>query len=180
VGTKGTATAGGLVGGHAYVLTGYDTASDRFNLRNPWGSSHPTPLSWSQLQTNCDWLSVANASLSTPIRVQAIAAPAVRSALDHSPLLASSSIVVMAASPDNLLASNHPLRSPEDAALAAWTIADTEPSNVATQLDTENGSPTHPLEQSSAYDPVALLDELLDLLALDAAADAPLSPAHAA
>jgi hypothetical protein len=180
VGTKGTATAGGLVGGHAYVLTGYDTASDRFNLRNPWGSSHPTPLSWSQLQTNCDWLSVANASLSTPIRVQAIAAPAVRSALDHSPLLASSSIVVMAASPDNLLASNHPLRSPEDAALAAWTIADTEPSNVATQLDTENGSPTHPLEQSSAYDPVALLAELLDLLALDAAADAPLSPAHAA
>jgi hypothetical protein len=181
VGTKGSATAGGLVGGHAYVLAGYDAASDRFTLRNPWGSSHPTPLSWSQLQANGDWLSVANASLSTPIGVPAIATPTVRSPLDHSPLLTSPPTAVMAALPDSLLAPNHALQPlPEDMVLADWTIADAESGYGATHLDAESCRPTPCFAGDTTHDPVALLDELLDLLAMETAADSLLIPSHAA
>jgi len=52
IGTNANVGAG-LVGGHAYVITGYNASTDRFNLYNPWGSSHPSPLSWQQLQANC-------------------------------------------------------------------------------------------------------------------------------
>jgi hypothetical protein len=49
-----------LVGGHAYVVTGYNASTDRFTLFNPWGSTHPAPLTWQQLQSNCSMFVVAN------------------------------------------------------------------------------------------------------------------------
>jgi hypothetical protein len=62
IGTRSGVTAGGLVGGHAYVVAGYSAGNDTFSLFNPWGTSHPTPLTWSQLQTNCFILTIADAS----------------------------------------------------------------------------------------------------------------------
>lgn len=35
--------------GHAYAVTSYDAATDRFHLHNPWGHSH-LDLTWAQLQ----------------------------------------------------------------------------------------------------------------------------------
>ena len=60
--TLGTAssTTDGVVGGHAYVVTGYNSSTDTFSLHNPWGTSHPSPLSWSQLQANCTMFTVAD------------------------------------------------------------------------------------------------------------------------
>jgi hypothetical protein len=52
LGTKSTVNSG-FVGGHAYVVTGYNAATDRFSVFNPWGSTHPEPLTWAQLQANC-------------------------------------------------------------------------------------------------------------------------------
>lgn len=42
--TAGTAAnpGGGLVGGHAYVITNYDASTGLFLLVNPWGASYPT------------------------------------------------------------------------------------------------------------------------------------------
>jgi hypothetical protein len=66
LGTKNGSLGGGLVQGHAYMVKGYDSASDRFILHNPWGTSHPTPLNYSQLQQFCSVFVVANASGATP------------------------------------------------------------------------------------------------------------------
>ena len=61
LGTKSSA-ADGLVGGHAYSVTGYNASTDTFTLYNPWGTSHPGALSWAQLQANCSSFTVADAS----------------------------------------------------------------------------------------------------------------------
>ncbi|MFN9719899.1 MAG: C2 family cysteine protease, partial [Planctomycetota bacterium] len=53
LGTWPNATTGGLYGSHAYIVTSYNASSDTFSLHNPWGVSHPTPLTWPQLQANC-------------------------------------------------------------------------------------------------------------------------------
>ena len=53
LGTTQSGSAGGLYGGHAYVVSGYDASTDSFSLHNPWGVSHPTRLTWAQLQSNC-------------------------------------------------------------------------------------------------------------------------------
>jgi hypothetical protein len=54
--------SGGLVGGHAYTVAGYNASTDTFTLFNPWGTSHPAPLTWAQLQSNCSMFTVADAS----------------------------------------------------------------------------------------------------------------------
>lgn len=82
LGTKNGSLGGGLVQGHAYMVKGYDSATDRFILHNPWGTSHPTPLNYSQLQQFCSVFVVANASGTTPA-VQTKASNNVRS---HVPL----------------------------------------------------------------------------------------------
>jgi hypothetical protein len=61
LGTKSTA-GDGLYGSHAYIVTGYDATSDTFSVYNPWGYSHPGPLSWTQLQANCSSFVVTNPS----------------------------------------------------------------------------------------------------------------------
>lgn len=50
IGTNPSATTGGLVGSHAYIVTGYNASTDTFSFYNPWGTQHPTPLTWTQLQ----------------------------------------------------------------------------------------------------------------------------------
>ncbi len=45
IGTKSN-PGNGLVGGHAYAVTAYDAATQRFTLFNPWNSTHPGPLTW--------------------------------------------------------------------------------------------------------------------------------------
>jgi hypothetical protein len=77
LGTKNGSLGGGLVQGHAYMVKSYDAATDRFILHNPWGTSHPTPLNYSQLQQFCSVFVVANASGTTPA-VQAKASYNVR------------------------------------------------------------------------------------------------------
>ena len=61
LGTK-TSVNDGLVGGHAYSVTGYNAGTDTFTLHNPWGTSHPGALSWAQLQANCTSYTVADAN----------------------------------------------------------------------------------------------------------------------
>ncbi|MEY4568445.1 MAG: hypothetical protein RLY14_3415, partial [Planctomycetota bacterium] len=60
LGTKSSGMGGGLVGGHAYMVRSYNTSTDTFSLFNPWGVSHPSPLSYSQLQQYCSAFVVAN------------------------------------------------------------------------------------------------------------------------
>ncbi len=62
LGTTSNASAGGLVGSHAYVVTAYNAASDSFTLYNPWSTQHPTPLNWSQLQGHTSAFVIANPS----------------------------------------------------------------------------------------------------------------------
>ncbi len=57
----------GLYASHAYAIVGYNASTDKFTLYNPWGTDHPGPLSWSQLQQTCSQLAVADTSGSTPI-----------------------------------------------------------------------------------------------------------------
>jgi uncharacterized membrane protein len=51
IGTK-SATTGSWVGGHAYVLTGYNADTQTFTLYNPWGVQHQTNVSWATLAAN--------------------------------------------------------------------------------------------------------------------------------
>jgi hypothetical protein len=62
IGTNPTASLGGLVGSHAYVVTGYNSSSDTFVLYNTWSTHHPTPLTWAQLQTQTSAFVVADPS----------------------------------------------------------------------------------------------------------------------
>jgi Calpain family cysteine protease len=82
IGTKSGATLGGLVGGHAYVVSSYNASSNTFTLLNPWGTSHPAQLSWTQLVSACDWLSVANPSSSTAIAQNVSGGQILRSGAD--------------------------------------------------------------------------------------------------
>jgi hypothetical protein len=67
LGTKSSGMGGGLVGGHAYMVRSYNASNDTFNLFNPWGVSHPSPLTYTQLQLYCSAFVVANATGTTPI-----------------------------------------------------------------------------------------------------------------
>jgi len=57
-----TNSASALVQGHAYIVTGYNSSTDTFTLHNPWGVSHPSPLTWAQLQANTTMFVVTNPS----------------------------------------------------------------------------------------------------------------------
>jgi len=61
IGTNNNVGAG-LIGAHAYVVTGYNASTDRFTLFNTWGNTHPAPLTWQQLQANCSMFVVTNTS----------------------------------------------------------------------------------------------------------------------
>ncbi len=50
-GTK-SSVASGLVAGHAYNVTGYNSNDGTFTLFNPWGNTHPAPQTWAQLQAS--------------------------------------------------------------------------------------------------------------------------------
>jgi hypothetical protein len=50
-GTK-TSVPSGLVASHAYSITGFQRATGKFTLHNPWGFMHPSPLTWAELQAN--------------------------------------------------------------------------------------------------------------------------------
>jgi hypothetical protein len=57
----------GLSGKHAYAIIGYDAATDKFTLYNPWGKDHPSQVTWSQLEATCGWMCVCDASGFAPI-----------------------------------------------------------------------------------------------------------------
>jgi len=67
--TLGTTSnpSNGFVGGHAYIITGYDASSDRFTTFNPWGNTHPAPATWAQLQANCTMFVVTDSAGTSPI-----------------------------------------------------------------------------------------------------------------
>jgi hypothetical protein len=72
LGTLGNASAGGLVGGHAYTVVNYNPSTDTFVLHNPWGFSHPSPMTWAQLQSNCSVFTVTDPTGSTAISTQSV------------------------------------------------------------------------------------------------------------
>lgn len=76
----------GLVGSHAYVVKGYESSTDTFRLHNPWGTSHPGALTWAQLQANCSWFVVTDASgsqsFSSPGSVGGSSSPKTKSLID--------------------------------------------------------------------------------------------------
>lgn len=88
LGTKNGALGGGLVQGHAYMVKGYDAATDRFILHNPWGTSHPTPLNYTQLQQFCSVFVVATPTGTTPA-AQLKGTNVVRSDVPHQALAVS-------------------------------------------------------------------------------------------
>jgi hypothetical protein len=51
-GSKSSGTSNGVVGSHAYIVTGYDSATQTFKLYNPWGTNQPAPLTWNQFAAN--------------------------------------------------------------------------------------------------------------------------------
>ncbi len=61
-----TSRSSGLVGDHAYMVLGYDSANGTFQLYNPWGVDQPPALSWQQLQANCEGFTVAGTTGSVP------------------------------------------------------------------------------------------------------------------
>jgi hypothetical protein len=67
IGTRGGSLPYGLYGSHAYSVTGYNAVNDTFSLFNPWGTSHPAPLTWAQIQSSFTSFVIANATQSTPI-----------------------------------------------------------------------------------------------------------------
>lgn len=67
IGTVQNASAGGLYGSHAYIVTGYNSTAGTFTLHNPWGTSHPSPLTFGQLQASCSMFIVADPTNTGPI-----------------------------------------------------------------------------------------------------------------
>ena len=65
VGTTGNSAM--MVSSHAYSITGYDATTDKFTIFNPWGTQHPAPMTWAQLQANTTFFIVANPAQSVPI-----------------------------------------------------------------------------------------------------------------
>jgi hypothetical protein len=65
IGTTGSSSM--LVSSHAYSITGYDATSDKFSIFNPWGTQHPAPMTWTQIQANTNFFVVVNAQQSVPI-----------------------------------------------------------------------------------------------------------------
>jgi len=114
MGTNPNASTGGLVGSHAYVVTGYNSANDTFTFYNTWSTQHPIPLTWSQMQGQISAFVIANTTGS--LRLLSSGAVSVRSSSLGSAAPASHGVpkVGVAPSPeqiDELLAS---LLSEED------------------------------------------------------------------
>ena len=65
VGTTGNSSM--MVSSHAYSITGYNASTDKFTIFNPWGTQHPAPMSWAELQANTTFFIVANPAQSVPI-----------------------------------------------------------------------------------------------------------------
>lgn len=72
LGTKSSVSNPGMVGAHAYTISGYNAANDSFTLHNPWGRNHPVPLTWSQIVMDATSFAVADAAGSLPINVLAV------------------------------------------------------------------------------------------------------------
>lgn len=72
LGTSGTASLKGLVGGHAYTVVSYNPSTDAFTLHNPWGSSQPSALTWTELQQNCSSFCVADPRGSVAISMASV------------------------------------------------------------------------------------------------------------
>jgi hypothetical protein len=92
IGTNPGASAGGLVGSHAYVVTGYNASTDTFSFYNPWSMTHPTNLKWDQLVGQTSYFVVADAGsggVNGSVRMQTVwATPRVESTSnDTSPRL---------------------------------------------------------------------------------------------
>lgn len=62
IGTTQGANAGGLVGSHAYVVTSYNATTDAFSFFNPWNTSHPSALTWNQMQGQTSYFVVTSPS----------------------------------------------------------------------------------------------------------------------
>jgi hypothetical protein len=74
---EGYDPATSMFGGHAYMVGGYNAASQTFILYNPWGIDEPTgsgpggAMTWAQIMADCDYMSAANTAGSLPISAPA-------------------------------------------------------------------------------------------------------------
>lgn len=58
-GSKSSGTTNSVVSNHAYIITGYNSATKTFTLYNPWGSNQPPALTFAQLTANFGYMAVA-------------------------------------------------------------------------------------------------------------------------
>jgi len=72
LGTTGTASLKGLVGGHAYTVVSYNPSTDAFTLHNPWGTAQPGALTWAELAQNCSSFCVAEPRGSVAISLASV------------------------------------------------------------------------------------------------------------
>jgi hypothetical protein len=56
----------GLHANHAYNVLSYNSGTGKFTLYNPWGSSQPKQLTWSQLSANASWFAATSATSTSP------------------------------------------------------------------------------------------------------------------
>jgi hypothetical protein len=104
IGTDSTSNSGdalsyGLYGDHAYAIIGYSSSTGAFTLYNPWGFDQPpAPLTWAQLQQDCDLFTVANPANSTPISATGGAGAVIQPVIAPAPVAPAASVAADSAS----------------------------------------------------------------------------------
>ena len=163
VGTTGSSTL--MVSSHAYSITGYDAATDRFSIFNPWGTQHPAPLTWAQLQANTSFFVVVNAQQSVPIFSSASGGIAsVRSEVSQFPANFAAPLFVSNSEGELELAEVAPERIIEESALALAVAVE---SNLNDAFDEAIELSIAGIEQSDTVPTRDLVDMLFDVDQLD-------------
>jgi len=169
VGTTGNSSM--MVSSHAYSITAYDANTDKFSIFNPWGTQHPAPMTWAQLQANTTFFVVGNPAQSVPIFSSATGGIAsVRS--ESLPFLTgfvTSSPVTEAAASS---ASSHLViheqltleDSPAEQALAATPTSSSSDIHQAIELAIAELAEQDPAPTRDAVDMLFAIDQLEDLL----------------
>lgn len=171
LGTKTSVSAGGLFGSHAYIVTGYTASTAKFTLFNPWGTSHPAPLTWAQLQSNCTMFVVTNTSTLTGVASSPVtsASPIVRTTITTTSMSSFATQATRQSLFAGLLLDND-----REASSAASSVSDAyESSGLDTLFESDFGtdSALNSLQLQSNYNTefslTDLTAELLDMAFLD-------------
>ncbi len=148
----------GLYGAHAYVVTGYNASTDKFTTFNPWGESHPAPLSWAQLTANCSQFIVAD-----PTGSVAIAGSRVSSQLTTVLWVAGEHAEPMADMTSVSTAESVPSHAREDKTELDWNDDSIERESVAHDAIVNSSQPADADDRSQAQfeDSIELIDHVM-------------------